>query len=110
MFALNSLGLQIKAHWKEHRPKMAAALEKAGKLQEAVYAAQELTGQAMYELLEKGVPPDQAREAVREEWAFLPTEEDQPSLTFQPENLSLLLTPPTSGPTPTTTGSPTPTK
>lgn len=31
---LAGLGLKIKAHWKQHRPKMYAELEKAGKLQE----------------------------------------------------------------------------
>ncbi len=37
--ALTSLGRQIEPHWRRHRPKMVAELEKAGKLRESVYAA-----------------------------------------------------------------------
>jgi hypothetical protein len=51
---LGSLGLQIKAHWKRHRPRMYAELEKAGKLQESVYAAQERTSDFIDDLLGKG--------------------------------------------------------
>jgi hypothetical protein len=75
-YPLGSLGLQIKAHWKQYRPKMSAALEKQGKLQESVHMAQEPTSDALHKLLEQGLPYDQAWELVREEWAFLPSEED----------------------------------
>jgi hypothetical protein len=76
-YPLGSLGLQIKAHWKQHRPKMYAALEQQGKLEEAVHAAQELTSDALYRLeVEERLPYDQAWELVREEWALLPSEDD----------------------------------
>jgi hypothetical protein len=77
---LNGLGIQIERHWREHRPKMVVRLERRGLLQQAVYAAQELTANAEAEAIYAGMNPDQARELTREEWAFLPTEEDVPSL------------------------------
>jgi len=76
-YPLGSLGMQIRAHWKRHRPKMYAELKKSGHLLESVYAAQERTSGAMYELtVVKKLPYDQAWELVREEWAFLPSEKD----------------------------------
>jgi hypothetical protein len=76
-YPLSSLGLQIKAHWKRHRPRMYAELAKTGKLEESVYAAQEQTSEAMYELtVVKKLPYDQAWELIREEWAFVPGEEE----------------------------------
>jgi len=77
-YPLGSLGLQIKAHWKQHRPKMYAGLEKSGHLQESVYQAQEQTSDLMDDLLDKGLDYNQAWELAREEWAFLPSEEDEP--------------------------------
>lgn len=65
-FPLGSLGLQIKAHWKEHRPKMHAQLQREGKLDESVYAAQELTGETLYHLeIEEKLPYDQAWDDAR---------------------------------------------
>ena len=56
---------------------MYAELEKAGKLEESVYAAQERTNDLMDDLLQKHrLPHHQAWELAREEWAFLPSEED----------------------------------
>ena len=75
-FPLGSLGLQIKAHWKRYRPKMYAELEKSGHLLESVYEAKERTSDLMDSLLDKGLPYHQAWELAREEWAFLPSEED----------------------------------
>lgn len=74
-YPLGSLGIQIKAHWKRHRPKMYAELEKAGKLEESVYQAQERTSDLMDSLLDQKLSYDQAWEMAREEWAFLPSEE-----------------------------------
>ena len=76
---LGSLGLQIKAHWEKYRPQMFAQLQREGKLQESVYQAQEQTNDLMDRLLDKGLSHDQAWELAREEWAFLPGEEDEPS-------------------------------
>ncbi len=73
---LGSLGLQIKDHWKKYRPQMHAELEQAGDLTESLHAAQERTKDLMESLLDKGLPHHQGWELAREEWAFLPSEED----------------------------------
>ena len=68
-----SLGLQIKAHWRQYRPTLYRELIEAGTLDEAVSTAEELTADARYRLtVEQRLPYDQAWEMVREEWAFLP--------------------------------------
>jgi hypothetical protein len=51
---------------------MYAEMEKSGDLAESLHAAQERTNDLMDSLLDKGLPHHQARE----EWAFLPSEED----------------------------------
>jgi hypothetical protein len=71
-----SLGLQIKEHWRKYRPRMYRELKKTGKLDEAVHAAEAMTVDAYDSAVRSGLNPDQAREFVREEWAFLPDEED----------------------------------
>ena len=48
--SLTPLGYQILEHWKRHRPTMVATLDKGNQLQQAVFAAQELTGNLLYEL------------------------------------------------------------
>lgn len=83
-----SLQAQIKEHWKRHRPRMYQQLLQSGKLQESIEAAANLTTDALANLVQKGTPYDQALEAVREQWAFLPDEQDQPELGFDPEKLS----------------------
>ena len=80
MAPFTSLGRQIVRHWREHRPKMVAKLESTGHLQQALEAAEYLTLTAEAEAVQSGMTPDQAREMYREEWAFLPTEEDVPYL------------------------------
>jgi hypothetical protein len=65
------LGYRIARHWREHRPKMVAELQKAKRFQEAVYAAQERTSDAITDLMNAGQTYDQAWEQVREEWALL---------------------------------------
>ncbi len=75
-YPLGSLGLPIKAHWKKYRPQMYAELERAGDLAESLHAAHEQTSDLMDSLLDKGLPYHQAWELAREEWAFLPSEED----------------------------------
>ncbi|MEO7328872.1 MAG: hypothetical protein ABI193_09860, partial [Minicystis sp.] len=70
--------LEIRRHWQEHRPRMVRQL--GARLDEAVYAAEQLTLQAEAEAVQAGSTPDQARELYREEWAFLPSEEDAPDL------------------------------
>lgn len=73
---LNSLGLQIKDHWREFLPRLYRELEQAGRLDESVYAAQERTADAFADLVQRGMAPDAAWEAIREEWAFRPAEAD----------------------------------
>src|SRR4051812_1351052 len=71
------LVIQIKAHWKKYRPRMSRELRAAGKFDEAVRSAAILTSDATYDTMTShGLNPDQARELLREEWVFLPTEAD----------------------------------
>ena len=77
---LGNLARQIKRHWQEHRPRMYRELEQRGKLHQVLVQAQNRTSDALRSLLVKGVPYDQAWESVREEWAFLPSEADEPAL------------------------------
>jgi hypothetical protein len=86
---LSPLGYQILEHWKHHRPTMVENLEKTHQLQQAVFAAQELTGNLLYELtVVQKMDYQAAWEIATKEWAFLPGEEDQPQLSFDPANLS----------------------
>lgn len=98
-----SLGVQrymelARAHWKEHRPKMYRELKAKGQLEQALQRAAENTLEAKYQIIdhlrEVNTPPQdfeervkfenmiahQAWELVREEWIFLPSEEDVPNL------------------------------
>jgi hypothetical protein len=63
---------------------MYRALKKQGLFQRALYAAQENTKEALAEMIEKGLPYNQAWELVREEWLLLPSEEDVPMLGNDP--------------------------
>ena len=72
----------------EEVPKTYAQLQREGKLEESVYAAQELNGETLYRLtMEEKLPYDQAWELAREGLAFLPSEEDQPSQDVNPSEL-----------------------
>lgn len=85
---LTLLGFKILEHWRRHRPMMVANLEKANQLQKAVFAAQELTGDLLYELnVVRKMDYQFAREIAMREWALLPDEEDQPQLSFDPATL-----------------------
>src|ERR1700723_639495 len=85
---LTPLGHQILEHWQNHRPTIVANLERTNQLQQAVYAAQELTGDLLYELtVVQKMDYQPAWEMATREWAFLPDEEDQPQLSFDPANL-----------------------
>ena len=88
-YQLTAFGWRAKEHWREHRPKMYRALRKAGLLERALYAAQENTKNALAELIEKGVPYNQAWEQVREEWLLLPSEENVPTLGNDPARWEL---------------------
>ena len=85
---LTPLGHKILDHWKRHRPKMVEGLNKGNQLQSAVFAAQELTGNLLYELMVfQKMDYQFAWEISTKEWAFLPDEEDQPRLSFDPATL-----------------------
>lgn len=82
-YPLDGFALEIKAHWAKYRPDMYRQFEQAGNLDQALYEASERTGEAFASLVE-GTEPIQAWEAVREEWAFLRAEQDEPSLPSDP--------------------------
>ena len=85
---LTPLGNQILEHWRRHRPMMVEELDKGNQLQQAIFAAQELTGNLLYELtVVQKVDYQPAWEIATREWAFLPDEEDQPQLSFDPASL-----------------------
>jgi hypothetical protein len=86
--SLTPLGHQILEHWKRYRPTMVETLDKGNHLQHAVFAAQELTGNLLYELtVVRKMDYQFAWEIATREWAFLPDEEDQPQLSFDPATL-----------------------
>jgi hypothetical protein len=68
----------IERHWREHRPRMVAAREAQGMVDQAIEHAAERTAAATSSLIQQGVPAPQAVERLREEWAFLPSEDDVP--------------------------------
>jgi len=85
---LTPLGHKILEHWSHYRPMMVEQLARANQLQQAVFAAQELTGNLLYELMVVQKMDYQfAWEIATREWAFLPDEEDQPQLSFDPATL-----------------------
>ena len=85
---LTPLGHQILEHWNRYRPAMVRKLTRQNQLQQAIYAAQELTGNLLYELMVLQKMDYQfAWEIATREWAFLPDEEDQPELSFDPATL-----------------------
>jgi hypothetical protein len=85
---LTPLGHQILEHWRRHRPTMVENLERGNQLQQAIFAAQELTGNLLYELtVVQKVDYQPAWEIATREWAFLPDETDQPQLSFDPATL-----------------------
>lgn len=86
---MTPLGIKILDHWKLYRPKMVEALRKENRLQQAVIAAQELTTDLLHDLaVAKKMDYQMAWEIATREWAFLPDEEDQPQLSFDPATLS----------------------
>src|SRR6202021_2853569 len=85
---LTPLGHKILEHWRRHRPTMVEKLANGNQIQQAVFAAQELTGDLLYELMVVQKMDYQfAWEIATREWAFLPDEEDQPQLSFDPATL-----------------------
>ena len=75
------LGDKILRHWREHCPQMVRDLERKGRLDEAVLAAQETTGDLLYELVSvKKMNYPAAWELATQEWA-LPQSGNQDTTT-----------------------------
>ncbi len=83
-YPLTGYGLMAKRHWTEFCPQMVKELEAQGRLEEALYEAQEATSEEMMELRnllqkEQSLTPqqahDQAWELIREKYILLPAEE-----------------------------------
>ena len=82
-YPLTGYGLMAQRHWTEFCPQMVKDLEAQGRLEEALYEAQEATSEEMMELRSKlqkqSLTPqqahDQAWELIREKYILLPPEE-----------------------------------
>jgi hypothetical protein len=76
-----SLGVAILKHWRENCPQMVRDLEKENRLEQAVFAAQEKTGDLLYELVSvRKMNYQAAWELAAQEWA-LPQSGDLPPET-----------------------------
>lgn len=84
MKPLTQYGLMAEKHWREHRPRMVAAMERAATLHKMLLDAEEKTEDEMDEirrkLIQQGLTPqqahDQAWEIVRERYILLPPENE----------------------------------
>ena len=66
-----ALGEAILKHWREHCPQMVRDLEQQNRLDQAVFAAQETTGDLLYELVSvKKMNYPVAWELATQEWAL----------------------------------------
>ena len=75
---------EAKEHWRQYRPKMYQAFEKAGTLNKHLNRAVEQTKDEFVRAIENGMEPHEAWEEVRENHLFLPSEEDMPALGEDP--------------------------
>ena len=84
-YPITGYGMMAERHWREFRPKMVRELEVQGKLQEALFEAQERTLDEMETIMERleseqGMAVQQSKDAaweiVRERYIFLPPEEE----------------------------------
>jgi hypothetical protein len=67
-----ALGETILKHWREHCPQMVRDLEGKGRLDQAVFEAQETTGDLLYELVSvKKMNYPAAWELATQEWALV---------------------------------------
>jgi hypothetical protein len=66
-----ALGETILSHWREHCPQMVRDLERQNRLDQAVWEAQETTGDLLYELVSvKKMNYPAAWELATQEWAL----------------------------------------
>lgn len=83
-YPLTRYGRMAEKHWREFRPRMVRELEAEGRLQDALYEAQEQTLDELLALEDKltaqGLTMDQASrqawEMVRENYILLPPEDE----------------------------------
>ena len=76
MYDRNRLGQTILEHWQTYRPKMVEELQQANQLDQAIYEAQERTGDLLYELVSvRKMDYQAAWEMAMSEWAFLPSQD-----------------------------------
>jgi hypothetical protein len=81
MNARTALGEAILKHWRENCPQMVRDLENENRLEQAVFAAQEKTGDLLYELVSvRKMNYQAAWELAAQEWA-LPQSGDLPPET-----------------------------
>ena len=74
-----ALGEAILKHWREHCPQMVQDLEKNNRLDQAVFEAQEITSDLLFELVSvKKMDYQPAWEIATREWAFAPGKDLQP--------------------------------
>ena len=73
-----------KDHWKRHRPKMYAEMEKAGTLDQQAEKAAENARNECYSAVENGMDPHEPESTARQNHLFPPDEEDQPHLGESP--------------------------
>ena len=90
---LEELTRDVMAHWREHRPKMAAELGNPSELHKAAKQAGQAVLKAAEDLIASGMPGHEAWSLVREQ-VFLPDEEQAPDLAMgmQPYAEGWLLT------------------
>ena len=68
---------KARAHWKEFRPDMYKEFEEAGILDKALQTAAKQTARDMASFQDAGLTWDQAWERTRNEYLFLPEEDEQ---------------------------------
>ena len=76
---LRGYALKAQLHWKEHRPKMNAELEKNGQLYPVLKELGERVGNQVSTLIEKGFQVHEA-EKFALPLILLPSEDDEPNL------------------------------
>jgi hypothetical protein len=75
-----------KDHWKRHRPKMYAELEKNGTLNSLAAKVAENARNEFHLSVENGMDPHEAWSSARQSHLFPPDEEDQPHLGESPNS------------------------
>lgn len=78
---LTGLKEKIRRHWAEFRPKMFQDLQAKGKLESALEAAEAQTVEAVLgAMANQHLRVHEAFELFAQEWAYLPSEDEQPEL------------------------------